>query len=56
MAEQAVLSAHAGDEEAEANALHAAPDRCVELLGALGFGLHVRAARPVRARCAGARG
>ena len=56
MAAEVEASTDASDEEAEANALHAAADGCAEPLGARGFGFHVRAARPVRARCAGGRG
>ena len=56
MAAEVEASADAGDEKAEANALHAAVDGCVEPLGAWGFGFHVRAGRPARARCAEGRG
>ena len=39
-----------GDEKAETDTLHAAADGRVKSLGARGFGLHLRGARPVRAR------
>ena len=56
MAAEAETSPDAGDEEAEANALHAAADGCVEPLRARHLGVHVRATRPVRARRVGVRG
>ena len=56
MAAKAEALTNAGDEEAEANALYAAADSCVEPLGAGGFGFHVRAARLVRVRCVEVRG
>ena len=56
MAAEVEASTDAGDEEAEANALHAAADGCAEPLGATGFEFHVRATRPARARCGEVRG
>ncbi len=56
MAAKAKTATDAGDEEAEANALYAAADSCVEPLGASGLGFHVRGARLARARCAEVRG
>ena len=56
MTAQIETSTHAGDEEAEADALDAAADGGLEASGTCGFGFHVRGARPVRALHGAGRG
>lgn len=56
LAVEGQASTCSGDKKAKANTLYTATDGCVEPLRAFGVCLHVRAARPVRARRGAVRG